>query len=479
MKRKPTSFLTWNSTPWVLFCCAALSGCGTFSDDYGRSIGRTGRESLNGFGALRKSFENAGFRTRDITRLSRRVGLTTTIVWTPQSPRAIDPETTKWFERWLASGKRTLIYVVPDSGSAADYWAEAVKSAPPEQRLEYRRRSARERNRQLMWRLNRYQPTSNGWFMIVPLEHRAPVSNWSRDWATPDISSLDFASEYEIQFRDKEAVDSHNENLAASSKQPSAGATGPSGDWVDDARAETTKATYQFQPLLMGEAPLDLVPAVKTGAPSKTATSTPTLRQRELVLAAQITSKNWPDSQIIVVNSGSLLTNFAFSRRPNRRFADKLIDSSVATGARESFAGFVTTSASSIPVSETKPGVPKATGMEMLTVWPISLITIHGVLFGLIVCLVLFPVFGRPKRVDRVAFSDFGDHLDAVAALMRRTGGERYARHRISEYMRRLRGEAYGPWVTESESPRPMPDPTTVDSRELTAPDPNHSPPVS
>jgi hypothetical protein len=42
---------------------------------------------------------------------------------------------------------------------------------------------------------------------------------------------------------------------------------------------------------------------------------------------------------------------------------------------------------------------------------------------------------------------DLGHHLDAVAALMKRVGGESYARGRISDYMKRMHGETSGPWV--------------------------------
>ena len=85
--------------------------------------------------------------------------------------------------------------------------------------------------------------------------------------------------------------------------------------------------------------------------------------------------------------------------------------------------------------------------MELLTVWPISLVTMHGVMLGLVICLMLLPIFGRPRSIRRSKQSDFGHHLDAVAALMNKSGGEAYARARISEYMKRMHGETSGPWI--------------------------------
>ena len=172
-------------------------------------------------------------------------------------------------------------------------------------------------------------------------------------------------------------------------------------------------------------------------------------------LVAKIQSKRWDQSQVIVVAGGSLVTNFALTRSTGHDIANRIVseshqsfgDSTESGGSELPLAGFLTTDWSGVSVSDRKPGAPIASGMELLTVWPISLVTIHGVLLGLIVCLMLFPIFGRPRRLRRVDHSDFGDHLDAVAALMNKAGGEEFAKQRISEYIKRIRGENSGPWV--------------------------------
>nr|WP_271872476.1 hypothetical protein [Rubripirellula sp.] len=91
----------------------------------------------------------------------------------------------------------------------------------------------------------------------------------------------------------------------------------------------------------------------------------------------------------------------------------------------------------------------------MLTVWPISLLTMHGIFLGLVICLMLLPIFGRPKKISHNQSGNFGDHLDAVAALMKRAGGEKYARSKISDYMKRMRGETTGPWIIKEALPAP------------------------
>ncbi|MEL6898464.1 MAG: hypothetical protein AAFP90_20395, partial [Planctomycetota bacterium] len=93
-------------------------------------------------------------------------------------------------------------------------------------------------------------------------------------------------------------------------------------------------------------------------------------------------------------------------------------------------------------------------GMELLTVYPLNVITVHGVLLGLIVCLALFPIFGRPRQMKQPSHSDFAEHLNSVANLMVNSRDTAYARGRISEYMRRMRGETNSPWLLPPEASR-------------------------
>ena len=405
----------------ALIAIAILSsGCSRFSTDYGKSKGTTARFSLNGFTALRNTYARAGFKTRDISRLSERVGRTDTIVWTPQVLSPISTDVTGWFDRWLRQGGHTLVYVVPDSGSECDYWTDAGKLAPPAQRLEYRKRAAESINQRMLWRLNRTAVQSNGWFRIEPIAQRTELGDVKGTWE-PEVceaadQQIDAATEFRVTSFDRGAPN------PASNTPGVTGPTGPnSPGWAFPEDTSATQTPVSFQPLLLAESD---APAV-----------------------AEITSERWKDSKIIVVAGGSLLTNYAFTRQFNRDLAEQIVHVSASPGDQDPMAGFLTSDWQSIPVSKRKQGVPQASGMELLTVWPLSIVTTHGVMLGLVICLMLWPIFGRPKHIRESHQSDFGDHLDAVAALMNRAGGEAYARARISEYMRRMHQETSGPWV--------------------------------
>jgi hypothetical protein len=403
-----------------------LAGCAKIDTDYGASKGKGGRESLNGFGALRASYEQAGFRSRDVSRLSERVMRTDAIVWTPQVLGSVDPDVTRWFERWLQRGNHTLVYVVPDSGSEADYWMDTSRSAPPGMRLEYRKRAARSVNERMTWRLNRTQVQSNGWFRIEALKHRKEIGEISGPWKQDLPETSDHEADISAEFLVVAFDPDKNQTAAkpaANARFLSTGPTGPGNtpQWTFPTETKPTKTPIGYSELIRTE----------SGDP----------------IVVEIRSKNWRNSRIIVVAGGSLLTNYAFSRSFNRQLASRIITQSTPPGDQDLRAGFLTSNWNKIPISETKPGAPMASGMELLTVWPMSLVTMHGVMLGLVICLMLLPIFGRPGKIQRSRHSNFGDHLDAVAALMNKAGGERYARARISEYMKRMHGETTGPWI--------------------------------
>ncbi len=447
-------------------CC--MTGCSTrFDASYGASSGMSGRNSLNGFGALRSSFEKADYQVRDVRRLTDRTSKNEVIVWTPTVMRSVDIRVTRWFERWLARGGRTLVYIVPDSGSEAAYWVQAGKSAPPKQRMEYRRRAARKLNERMQWTINRRQTHSNGWFVVKPQSQMFPRDDLQfKGWSLPAQANDDDAStmltEYVIepieQPQPTAGPNTPPTNTPPTNTPPATpavsvapttvtdtGATGPAAPYPAYDENEVTRTEVDFESLVQ----------TKSGQ----------------TIVAEITSEKWRDSKIVVVAGGSLLTNFAFTQPTSRHLAAELIatcqaDSAAAEasgatadrtdrgrGADEPVAGFLLTSYSKIPVSESKSGIPQASGMEVLTTWPISLVTIHAALLGFVVCIMLLPIFGRPKAIDRGSTSHFRDHLDAVAHLMMSARGEKYARSRISQYMRRMKGESSGPWVIDDKPP--------------------------
>ena len=429
----------------VVSFAVASAGCQRMTTTYGESSGGVGQRSLNGFGALRNTYESAGYQDRDVRRLTVKTKKAQVIVWTPQSPMPIANDVTRWFEGWFRTGTKTLVYVLPDSGSETEYWTTAAAAAPPEQRFEYRRRAARHRNQRAAWANNRATISSNGWFVAKPKSQLSNVEALSsEDWSFSASAGETLLTEYVIEPYGQKKTPANAATPAAGGAAPApaaaapnrtTGPTGPSAPFTMNSSVKASSTKAGFRSLLKSESGDTII--------------------------AEITSDRWNSSRIIVVASGSLLTNFAFTREFNVNLADTIVEESKSglsispPSTRNSpTAGFLTSSYLPISVSERQSSVPAATGMELLTVWPLSLITIHALLLGFVICMIMFPIFGRPRTVDRGTTSSFADHLDAVASLMNRARGERYAKARISEYMRRMKGETSGKWVLP-ETPKP------------------------
>lgn len=409
----------------IAVACSLLVGCHRFQTEYGDTKGLQGRSSINGFAGFRSTIENAGCATNDVQRLSERTARNDSIVWIPRALGPIENEVTDWLDGWLAEGDHTLVYVLPDSGSEVDYWKNTRPLAPPTQRLEYRRREADAINQRMTWRLRRRSPPSNGWFQVTAKTQSTRVQSLSGPWTTEtelqqakDSTTTGFSIEYRVGPFDKTINDKVNGITPAffpnMQTGPSAGTTSP---WMPYEQVTVKSDSVETTGLL----------TTSTGD----------------MLVGEVTSPDWPNSRVLVVAGGSMLTNFALTDTTNRAIARRLAKELSSTRSDSpSNVAMLVTSTFSVPVREATTGPPTSSGMELLSVWPISLVTIHFAILGLLSCLILLPIFGRPRTLRRRSPSNFADHLDAVAALMARADDREFAMSRVDEYVRTVRGES-------------------------------------
>ena len=417
---------------------SSVVGCSSLITEYGESDGVQGNKSLNGFGALRtaiseaKTSEEVTINARNLSRLSTRAERFDTIVWIPTAwPPANQPAVTTWLNRWLRKGHKTIVFVVPDGGSTEAYFREAAALAPPEQRLEYRRRLANLINERLLEDESRRDLQWGDWFVAEALTYRRVLPDRrTSDYDLAEVPSPEITpDDAEIDVDEIEIVDVDEEQLLAEIDEllDTNDQAEPSAEIVDP---------IQFEPLRQEQANVS-----SDGKP--------------LTTLARITDTRWTDSQILVVAGGGLVTNFAMTAAPANDLVSQVTESIIATAQvtddQTIEVAFLSSDQAPIPVSSIQPGAPLATGMELLTTWPLSLVTMHGVFLGVVMCLMLLPVFGRARQVTYNRTTHFGNHLSAMAALMRRgnrkVDGTVFARSKISQYLRVVRGETSGPWV--------------------------------
>jgi len=440
--------------------CVFSVGCGSnLSTEYGRSDGRTGMRSVNGLGAFRQSLEAAGWKTTDIRQLGDRLSRLDAIIWTPTVAQSLDPQAMAWFADWLRRRPRTLIVVLPDPGSEGEYWDSLKHAGTPGQRIEYRRRAAERLTAEMTDRTwgTRTEPLhlDGVWFSA----RRRPglIPSWELSPRPRDagvVSLRDLASGLGRADRTRRAtakwLELIDDEFAAGHVDPARLSWVPVATAADGTplavRIETASTFGGDESPATGD--LDVFDSATVFDP---------LDDEEWDSDEEAWGGDLGPSRLVVVAGGSLINNYAIARHPapqGRRLVRQLAhELPEPLGKSSGSIGFLLTGDSGVAIRPPGGTNPTSSGMEWLTVWPLSLVTIHLAWIGLVACLILLPIFGRPRRLTDRSQGDFADHIHAVGLLIKRSGGQEVARQRISEYFRRVRGETSGPWVLPEPPP--------------------------
>jgi len=348
------------------------------------NYGRTGivqdDVSVNGTGVLAGMFRKAGFQTSSWSRLSAYLDDVDVIVWVPDDFKKPTTEQREWLESWLgASENRTLIYVGRDFDASIKYWNDVRPDTPPEQMTEVVRRQANATAEHLLRRNAAPVKQDLGWFII----------NSAQPLETPPVL------------------------------------TSPDGKWMDG--IDASKIDLHLTGFME-------IPKNKSSKPEEY-TCEVLLQADERILVARLETKFWKrqNCQIIGVANSSFLLNLSLVNKEHRKLAARLINECVADRKT-----------AEVVFLESGPGGPREvndeldsqapTGLEVLTVWPLSIISLHLSVLGIIACVHLFPIFGRPRRVLEDSTGDFGRHIDAIGELLEKTKNSAYATTRVAQY---------------------------------------------
>jgi hypothetical protein len=144
-----------------------------------------------------------------------------------------------------------------------------------------------------------------------------------------------------------------------------------------------------------------------------------------------VSSSSVGQGQLIVVANGSFLLNEPLVNHEHRKLAGKLIDE---IGTPPQKVVFLESGAGGPPIRDKDPTLGSPTGLEIFNIWPTNWILLHLAAVGVIFCFVRWPIFGRPRRLKRVAESDFGRHIAAEAELLKHSGDRTYATARLLHY---------------------------------------------
>lgn len=357
----------------LLLCLTLATGCSSapqLHTKFGQRGTLEGADSLAGTAALGAIFSAAGYRVYTRNSLSPYLNNHRVIVWAPDDFEPPDLKAVEYLERWLA-GK-------PD--------------------------------RVLVYVCRDYDAASEYWAEIGPKVAAADAPEAARQLA---LARSRYAYERSVA---SNGMPCNWFQLDA--KQPDRVTDGLEGRWSD--------GLEKFQ-LPLGQ---------RIVAPDATTSSNwygdirwqPMLEEDDDVIVAQASRYSWNQSRVYIVANGSFLLNYPLTRPDRRRIAQRLVEECGPGGS----VVFLETERG-LPIQESSDG-EGANPYAWLTVFPIGVLLLHLFFFGILLCAVAYPIFGRPRTVPAETHADFGAHVTALGELLARTENGGFAQQQIDHY---------------------------------------------
>ncbi len=428
MKNHRTLILLWI---FLLGLWMVTTGCSSTkypSDAYGYSQGPQSKNSLNGLSVFRNFVDSQRFRTYHVEKLSGRVENLDTIVWTTVDFNMPSEASSFWFNRWLAAKpNRTLVMVGRDFSAASLYWKDAADRANDTSKIEYRTEGAFVDLRHESECRQVRSTTKNDWFALETRPNRTTTKEFRGLWADELTgTSFEWSHRHVPRRLDQSEIDSMVKVDEEDETEPE----------EIEIKAEIDlwgNVEYVEPPVFQA---FDSPPEYESLLESSDGTP----------LVMRIRRKDWGNSQLIVLANGAPILNYSLLRQKNTTIADLLVREWKANGR----VGFLRSSSDPAIVNEND-SANALKGFEMLTVWPLSLVTMHAIILGMIVLLALIPIFGRARSLPQRATRDFGHHLEALGNLLHNTQDRRYALQTISNYFRHVKNDPNSPWASVAE----------------------------
>ncbi len=423
------------------WCCAAMvfSGCrNSLSTQYGLSEGTDAKVSPASVSLFRNMCNADGRTTLVVRSLSpRAIDKLKAIVWSPDSFGPHKAETMAWMDRWLSSGDRTLIYVGRDFSPTADYWSQSADKFSNSVNSYQDAISARQQQAIELAALDRMRSklrakTATPWCVFDHshgFEER--VNKVKGPWSNALDASIArlFVRSYPIGYSDQTRTTLQKEFDRESEDTSSKPA--------NSANSANTKE-YEFKWQTSDATMLGFVKTLTISDLPEMENLLATMDDRPLV--AEVTKKEWRNSRVLILSNSSLISNLSLTNYENLSIAKKLIEKLPKQNI-----GFLT--GGQDPRVRKDDNSEQQKGFEMLTIWPLNVITLHAVFLGMLVLLAVFPIFGRAKQLPVKSTREFGQHIEAVGGLLVKSQDRFYALATIAEYFRNVRKEPTSAWA--------------------------------
>jgi hypothetical protein len=429
---------------WLL---PMLGGCSylPWPESFGEVSGANSMRGLNGMGAHRRMWESTGARILTPHKLSPRLDSIDTIVLIGSSYRPPGSLARDWLEKWLGKKTgRTLVYFGRDFDASLMYREDTLNQVPEKQRGRAQTQLASKLAEEFVLRNSQIpEDTFCRWFFLRtsarPTVHESFTGPWSDtlkglegNWPTGVILE---PPDTKLKSKKPSWITSTTPTLAPPPTR--AFVSGSDGEqelgekevqrsiWKTD-ELEDSKA-WDAEWKLAGESQVLL--AGQNGAP----------------LIHRIEHSKFRGSKILIVANGAPFLNGSLVKPLQRKLSELVIEECLPAKR----VAMIEYDENGLLLSNVSGGSETDFGVSLLTVWPLSAITMHAAFFGIIAFAVLLPILGRPQSLTRRTITDFGLHVEAMGRMMFESRDLMYGIKSIQEYFSKVRRETPPDWLTQ------------------------------
>ena len=368
----------------IALLVVAVTGCGgkkigekpEVTTGYGKSSGKEYSASVNGTAVLKDLFRRAGAKVSTGHSITPKIDEFDTVVWFRDRFEAPPQDAILRLEDWLRQdNSRQLIVVGRDHDSGISYWENVVSRAQGEELIKAKRKLAHVKSEFYGRRMS--TDTADCKWYTAKLNDYEATTRLRGSWAA---SVNPTAAEIHI-------------GTALKSKLGQASYNSRTRRW----HGQVPVLTANGQPL---------------------------------VTVSSLDSYSYGSGSIVLVSNASFLTNYGLVNQENRKLAKQLIE-------RQSPGKTLFIESGTDPVSVLNSEQNHET-WAWITKPPLKYIVPHFLLWGIFFCFVLYPIFGRPKKIESdVENTNFRTHVQALAKLLSRSGRRDLAQQKIDRYINR------------------------------------------
>ncbi len=430
----------------VIGVLLSTTGCNyiPWPDTFGAVTPPNSKRSLNGLGVHKRMWETAGARVLTPQKLSPRLDDMEVLVLVGASYEPPGRLARDWLEQWLDNARgRTVIYFGRDFDAETLYREQTLAAVAPAAQDQAAEMLAVREAKQFVERLEQVpEDIFCRWFFLRTSARPIVQRQFTGAWASK-LNEL--SGEWPIHTL-LEPPESQLRN-----KKPSwlTGGAPPKLTPVqkltsgDDAEQELGDKEVQRSVWQPNEIASDESWQSEWDAAGES----------EVLLAGadgeplihRLTSDKFGGSQILIVANGAPFLNGALVQPLHRKIGELIIAECLPAKR----VGLVSYNQAGLLISQIDAGDQVNVGMELLTVWPLSAITMHAAFLGILLCFMLLPILGRPQGLPPRSVTDFGLHVEAMGQMLFESRDSNFAVRMIRNYFVKVRDETPPEWLME------------------------------